>query len=287
MITKEEGFTNERYISFPIKNHLEDINHPLIQNFFPTELGFYPEARYHYKERHEGLSENILLYCVEGSGYVEVNERQIQLTEQTAFCLPAYIPHRYFADNSDPWSIFWIHFSLVDNNFFPFETLTSIKSHERHHLVEHHFGELFSLCEKEYNFGNALCASKLLQLVLCEIYFLQDYQVTDQQNILLNKATRYLHLHLQDPLSLADIADYLGISTSYLSLIFNKYHQKGPIDFLLDLRVEQACKLLRTRGLKTYEIAKAVGYDDPYYFSRMFKKKIGISPKDFKNSLQN
>lgn len=287
MITKEEGFTNERYISFPIKLHCEDVHHPLLQDSFPIELGFYPEALYHYKERHEGLTENILLYCVKGSGYVEVNEQQIQLTEQTAFCLPAHRSHRYFADNTNPWSLFWIHFSLADSTLFPFESVVAVESSERHRLIEHHFSELFSLCEKEYNFGNALCASKLLQLLLSEIYYLQDHQVTDQQNVLLEKSIRFLSLHLQDSLSLADIAEHLGISTSYVSLIFNKYHQQGPIDFLLDLRVEQACKLLRTRGLKTYEVAKEVGYDDPYYFSRMFKKKVGVSPKDFKNSLQN
>lgn len=286
MIIKEEGFLNEHYIYFPIQNFSKDLFHPLINGNFPTELGFYPFAKHHYKERREGINEIILLYCVSGVGYVQVNEKKSKLTEKTAICIPKNTPHQYYADNNLPWSIYWLHFSLDKEKLYPFsEGKISILTQERHTLIERDFLQLFSLCEKEYQLSNAICISQLLLLLLSKIYFLADFQVTDQQNILLDKGIRYLNDHLKETITLNDLSKHLKISVSYVSLIFHKYLKKGPIDYLIDLRMELACKLLRTSELKTYEIAKKVGYLDPYYFSRLFKKKIGLSPKDFKNTI--
>lgn len=59
----------------------------------------------------------------------------------------------------------------------------------------------------------------------------------------------------------------------------------GPIDYLIQLRIEQSCKLLRISNKKIYEIGQDVGYKDPYYFSQIFKKRIGISPKEYRHQL--
>ncbi|HEY0222122.1 MAG TPA: AraC family transcriptional regulator [Lactovum miscens] len=283
MTIKEAGFSNQRYIFFPLKSHQNHCENDLINYNFPTELGYYPSAHFHYKERKTGSSEYILIFCMKGKGFVQINEHIHSLSSNMIICIPKETPHLYFADEKDPWSILWMHFSSSDASFFPFiHNVVSINSMERKVLIEKHFMEIFSLCEKEYQLSTAICVSKLQQLLLTEIFFLKDTQNMDQQNILLDKAIRYLNKHLNEHLSIALIAEHLDISGSYLSFIFKKYYKKGPIDFLIDLRIEQACKYLRISNLKTYAIAKLVGYEDPYYFSRLFKKKIGQSPKVYK-----
>lgn len=56
------------------------------------------------------------------------------------------------------------------------------------------------------------------------------------------------------------------------------------MDFYISLKMKEACKLLRSTNLYIYEVAQQLGYQDQYYFSRIFKKVVGISPKEYKNS---
>lgn len=288
MIKKEDGFSNERYITYPIKKYLTDADHPLVNDVYPTEMGYYPNALYHYKERLTGVDECILLYCVDGQGHVEFDSKHFDLRKHDCLCIPAQTAHRYFADEENPWSIFWIHFSLPDFKLYPIMgNKIEIVTEERYSLVEKHFINLFSICEKEYSLENTIYISKLLQLILSEICFLKDYQETNQQNILLSKAIHYMNNNLSRPITLTDISDHLEISSSYLSSIFNKYYDQGPIEYLISLRIEQACRYLRISNMKNYEIAKKVGYEDAYYFSRLFKSRTGLSPKAYKHSIFN
>nr|WP_245249313.1 AraC family transcriptional regulator [Vagococcus allomyrinae] len=98
----------------------------------------------------------------------------------------------------------------------------------------------------------------------------------------MTKSIRYLNEHLSESISLVELATYLNISQSYLSSIYNKYLNTSPIDYLIQIRIEQACRYLKMTDLKIYEIAKKVGYQDPYYFSRIFKKITGFTPKNYR-----
>ena len=80
-----------------------------------------------------------------------------------------------------------------------------------------------------------------------------------------------------------EIALEAQLSKSYVNHIFNEYAQKSPIDFLIHIKMQEACKLLKSIDSRVSEVANQVGYDDPYYFSRIFKKVIGVSPRDYKN----
>ncbi|MFD2668386.1 helix-turn-helix domain-containing protein [Listeria grayi] len=77
----------------------------------------------------------------------------------------------------------------------------------------------------------------------------------------------------------------LNISQSYLSSIFKKYTQTSPIEYFIQLKIDQACKFMKLTDMKIYEIAKKVGYEDPYYFSRLFKKYMGLSPKVYRKQV--
>lgn len=283
---KEEGFQNQRFISYPIDEHLADTQLPLIAGTYPTELGYFPEAKYHYKDRKIGAEQQLLLYCLKGKGTVTIGQMTFALEARQAIWIAKGTPHIYYADDQDPWSILWLHFQLTESDDYPLKNQpTPQHSLEKSAVVEKHFSELFTLCEKEYTTHNTICISKLIPVILTDIFFLPDRTNTDHQSLLQNQAINYMLDHLTENLTISKIADHLEISESYLSLIFNKYQGSGPIDYLLDLRVGQASKLLRISNLKVYEIAHAVGYSDPYYFSRLFKKKTGMSPKEYRHQL--
>ncbi len=287
MFMKKDGFKNERYVSLPIKNFPEHLNHPLIDHNYITELGFYPTAKYHYRERGQGINEFLLIYCIAGKGMIEINHQSTAMNTGKIFCIPQKKPHRYFSDSKEPWSILWMHFSLADAALFPVADRTPviIKSPEKSSLIQNHFIELFQLGEQEYSLNNFICISQLMRALLAEVFFLKDGRSYDKQNQMLNKAITYMAHHIADDLSLNQIADQLTISPSYLSAVFKAYTQKAPMTYFSDLKMEQACKYLRMSELKNYEIAQKIGYKDPYYFSRAFKKKMKVSPKEYRYNL--
>lgn len=95
----------------------------------------------------------------------------------------------------------------------------------------------------------------------------------------------YLKENYDDPnLSLQSLADYLKISPAYLSTIFSQNKQVTFIEYLTCIRMEQAKKLLAETNHKIIDITFFVGYNDPNYFSFTFKKRNGLSPKEFRKA---
>lgn len=90
-----------------------------------------------------------------------------------------------------------------------------------------------------------------------------------------------------DPsLSLNNVATELHISMNYLSSLFKKETGQSFTQYLTNFRIDKAKELLKTTDLKTYEIAYEVGYDDPQYFSTVFKKIVGVSPSEYREMIK-
>jgi two-component system response regulator YesN len=78
------------------------------------------------------------------------------------------------------------------------------------------------------------------------------------------------------------LASLFYLNRSYLSQIFRKRTGMKFVDYLNQLRIEKAKELLTSTDLKMYQIAKRVGYDNPKYFFRIFKKKTGLTPEQYR-----
>ena len=104
-----------------------------------------------------------------------------------------------------------------------------------------------------------------------------------RNNALFSKATEYIMEHYTDhTLSVSAIAQHANISVSHLRRLFQSNTNSSPINYIHLLRLEKAKNLLLTSNYSILEIASAVGYADPYYFSRLFKEKTGLSPLRYK-----
>jgi len=106
---------------------------------------------------------------------------------------------------------------------------------------------------------------------------------SDYSKVQVERAIEYIMQNYNDPeISLNSVCKHLFISVSYFSLIFKNNTGKTFVEFLTSVRMEKAMELLRTTNLRSYEIAKKVGYDDPHYFSSIFKKETGMSPTEYR-----
>ncbi len=98
-------------------------------------------------------------------------------------------------------------------------------------------------------------------------------------------AKKYIEDHYMEPVTLNDVADHVELNASYFSNLFKTELGVNFSDYLLDTRMNMAKKLLLNPNIKVYEIGRMVGYEDAVSFGRAFKKKIGMSPKEYRNTV--
>ncbi|RCW73252.1 helix-turn-helix domain-containing protein [Saliterribacillus persicus] len=96
-------------------------------------------------------------------------------------------------------------------------------------------------------------------------------------------AKEYIEIHYSDAVTLEEVADEVGLSSYYLSKLFKEHFQETFIDYLTRVRMEKAKSLLLEGHMPLKEIALNIGYRDPNYFSRVFKREIGSSPSEYRN----
>jgi two-component system response regulator YesN len=102
-------------------------------------------------------------------------------------------------------------------------------------------------------------------------------------NDLITQARNYIDVNYAKNISLESVAELIALSPPYFSRLFRSQVGKTFIDYLTDLRMSRACQLLREGVLSIKEVTSAVGYTDPNYFSRIFKRIIGHTPSEHRS----
>lgn len=101
----------------------------------------------------------------------------------------------------------------------------------------------------------------------------------------MDAAVKYFHQNYNKPISIEEFAISRHMSISWFIRNFKEYTNSTPAQYLLSLRISNAQTLLETTSYNIAEIAEIVGYDNPLYFSRLFKKQCGLSPSEFRKQL--
>jgi AraC-like DNA-binding protein len=98
----------------------------------------------------------------------------------------------------------------------------------------------------------------------------------------IERSIHYMMEHLNQPLQVAKLAETAHTSPSHFFVLFKRWVGLSPIDYFIRLRMRRACRLLAATSLSVKEVAAALGYDDPFYFSRVFKSVNGTPPTDYR-----
>lgn len=113
----------------------------------------------------------------------------------------------------------------------------------------------------------------------------EEFQKLDR--ILLEKATKVVEDNLNDSdFDVNALARGVNMSRSTFSRKIKSITGKTPLDFILEIKMQHACKLLESKNYSISQVADMVGYGDRRYFTTSFKKEIGISPRDYQNGMR-
>ncbi len=279
-----DGFAGQRMFVLAPEAYSPYMRHPLIGRMYLTDVGYFPHAARHFRERREGIGEYILLFCTEGSGYVTVGGRTVRLRRNEAFCVPRGMSHSYGADDADPWSILWVHFAGTDTELFPLREMRPI-SFESENAVERLgflFSLLFRVLRANYTEGNFIYISEVLMLILAETFYREKKNSASEENRRVTEMIRYMQAHIDRPMTLEELCERFSLSRSYVHAAFRNQTGRSPMAFFTDQKMRLACQQLRATSLPVQRIAQGLGFQDPLYFSRAFRKAIGLSPSAYR-----
>ncbi len=303
MKKRKDGFKGERSIVLPPEVVEMEAQDPLASSLFVTDIGYYPAAQYHYRERTKAIAQHVLIYCVSGSGWYRVGEKYstasktYKVKANEFFILPAGRPHAYGSSDSEPWTIYWLHFQGEHAAIFaqdaqnPLAVLPNLQSRIGHR--NNIFEEIFTTLHRDNGLEALRFVSSLLHYYLASMRYLQQYRQaetpkpkTTDEDAIVEAAIHFLKENIGQRLSLSDMATYVGYSVSHFSAIFRHKTGQSPLNYFNRLKIKDACGMLETTDIQINQLCFKVGIDDPYYFSRLFTRLMGCSPDTYRKKLR-
>lgn len=283
-----DGFIGQRMIYFPGIVKRKILKDRRIYDLYITHIGIFPKALGHLRKRPLGCSQYILIYCVDGEGWVEVEGTRTKIKANQLFIIPPKTPCSYGASNTKPWTNYWLHFTGKNAELYSpatkriIEISPSDDSRIEERLIL--FQEMLQNVEDYFQTEKVVYANICLKQFLSSIKYLDVYRSVkkEAENDLLQKVIAFMKNNLHKNIQISEFALTCNCSCSNIYKLFKQNIGSSPQDFFIHLKMDRARKYLIQTNLKVKEIGAKLGYDDPYYFSRIFTKHMGLSPANYR-----
>jgi AraC family transcriptional regulator, arabinose operon regulatory protein len=281
----KEGFTGQRMIILsPNIRKLIGLN-PLLNGFYLTSMGYYPYAVYHDRLRKNGSQEYILLYCIKGSGSIFINGENIQLKANSFFIIPRQTVHHYKSTVNDPWSIYWVHFNGTHADYL-YQVYASKKTKLTFIPFDENriqtFNEILTLLENSFEESVLEIAHIKLLNFLASFIYLRALNPVALEDDLIQQSINFMKENVTQIYEVSDFAKLKNLSTTHYARLFKNKMGVSTLQYFNQLKIQKSCQYLYFSDKSIKEICHELGFSDPFYFSRLFKKFIGLSPSAYK-----
>ena len=286
---RRQGFAGQHFLVVPEPIRQSVARHPLLRGLLVTDAGYFPRATGHRVARPLGAPTHLVIACLQGHGWVESAGRRQPVGPGDLVWLPANVGHVYSAADDDPWTIVWVHFRGEEVPAWqqqlgwaarPPPGLTHFAP-ER--IATLGLDQVYPWLETGYAIPHLIGASAALRAAFCTAIDLASGVGAARSAA---ERTAMVREQLVGTLArrhrLAELATAAGLSVPRFCQLFRQQTGYAPIDFLNRKRIQRACQLLDATGDTIATIAPEVGFDDPLYFSRCFRRVMGCSPRAYR-----
>lgn len=274
-----------------LSGYVTDIDEDIVdqKNFIAVNsCGYYKLVKLESYEtiRLQGRSDFQLLYIYKGSADFRINGEMHCLKEGSLVIYYPHEPQYYLYHLSDKPEVYWLHFSGADieNHLY----LLGFKDNPWFNAgVKNEYITIFDKIIKELQLRRVrffelsnLYALELLSLMsrnMCESSVNKHINTEQIQNVI-----EHMYKNFNISQSISDYARLCNMSTCWFINCFKAYTGMTPQQYITDIRISKAKELLLYSSFNISEIASIVGYENPFYFSRIFKKNTSLSPREYK-----
>ena len=241
--------------------------------------------------RPKGRIDYQLLYVASGKAifYFNGDPKEVAAGHMVLFQPRQEQHYEYFA--VDRPEVYWVHFTGSD-----------VRNILRHYDIPLDKNVIYSGSSATYAYlfkemiqELQTCRTgfeELLEMYLRQIFLLIQRSWEERKPTVssylqeeVDYARKYFNEHYNEDISIEDYAQSRGMSVSWFLRNFKQMTMKSPMQYILSIRINNAVSLLETTEYNVTEISTIVGYDNPLYFSRIFKKQKGVSPSDYRKML--
>lgn len=251
-------------------------------------------AYYISEDRGRILEEYQLLYITRGGGELETQHiKKTKINEGDMFLIFPGEWHNYRPNKKTGWNEFWISFNGTIADSWVKAGIISVEDPILHVGVNEDIIKLYNDAidtakEQTAHYQKLLSGLVLHILGLAFISSARIQHINTFDNVaeIVNKAKIILYDSLKDnnPISIPQLAEHLGMSYSNFRYLFRRYTGSAPAQYLMDIRINHAKELLSLTSQPIKNIALSLGFHTQDHFSSIFKRKIGVSPSQYRES---
>lgn len=243
--------------------------------------------------RPRGRLDYQILYIASGKAHFFFNGEEKIITAGNMVIYRPKEEQKYFYYGIDHTEVYWLHFTGGNVKNIIRKYGISDDMHVIHTGTSLEYKRVFlqiiqelKLCRDDYE---ELLVTYLQQLLILIHRSINTKPKGRKYSLMheMDAAIRFFHENYNKPISIEDYAAEHHMSVSWFIRNFKEYTESTPAQYLLSIRISNAQTLLETTTYNVTEIAEIVGYDNPLYFSRIFKKQNGMSPSEFRKHLQS
>ncbi len=284
-----DGFAGQHLVVVPKPVRDAAARHALLRGLLVTDAGYFPNAEGHFVERTQGTATHLVIACLRGQGWVRTRTGERAVSAGDLVWLRANQAHSYGADSTDPWTIGWVHFTGDEAEAwskhigFTSEPAAILSHASAEGIAALKIEQIYLILEVGYAVPELISASLMLRSALnLAAHAVRTGGPTRSASERIAAVRDHLRESLAQPHRLGALAAAAGLSVPHFCTLFRRLTGYAPIDFLIRHRVQAACRLLDTTDQSIAAIAAEVGYEDPYYFTRCFRRVIGSSPRAYR-----
>ncbi|WP_284239512.1 helix-turn-helix domain-containing protein [Paenibacillus glycanilyticus] len=243
------------------------------------------------RNREHGRVDFQLIYITGGKGYFRFQDETVEVASGSLVIYAPGQPQQYSYYAEDGTEVYWIHFT----GYGAYELLRQSGLLEQSVYTVGVMEEVVVLFKKmiqELNSHRPL-AGQLVTAYLLEMIALlgRRLQTGDEPGAQgrhpdINQMIAYIHEKYSDNLSISELAAECSLSVFRFIHKFKEVTGMTPMKYITEIRMNEAKKLLSESSLHVKEVAAVVGYDNPLYFSRIFRSTVGIPPSEYKKKFQ-
>ena len=238
-------------------------------------------------ERPKGRSDYLLIYLARGKGHVIIDGKDHIVEEKQAFIFHPNEPQSYHFYKKDNTVNYWIHFngtsckSII--NSLGLNGINILKLNIDTLDIEQMLQRLCHEFSQKNPFYDQICSGLLITILGLVSRSVHNSNLPKRKATnLVEQLIGEFRANPQFSFAVEDLAEKFSISKNHLIREFKKSTGKTPAQYMIDNRIEKAKELLLFSNYNIIEISEFLGYQSYSYFSRIFKKHVGVSPADFR-----